>query len=465
MLNKVNTWQINQITQLLTNHMSQYGYTLVDLPIIEVADLFLIKAGDPIVDKLFTFDRHGRQLALRPEFTAAAAHQYVTEKISPSPVRWQFNGYIFEDDPEDVSSSYQRYSIGAELIGIHSAFADTEIIAIAAGGLNAIGLKDWKLIVGHTGLLRQLLAQFHLDDRTERFLLKHLSAVKTEGKFSILERIEKLMSVGEETDNEISVSDYQLVAEASAKQLVNVMLDSTYRDTTMGGRTRQDIARRLSQKRKRASEKPQILAALDMLVALEEISAPPAAAFSQLTDFLSAEDYESQHLLEQWQKMISDLEVYGIPVDQILIQPTLARLWDYYSSMVFELRSNNDVQLGGGGRYNGLARLVGGQADIPAVGFAYYVDQVLSVLPVLAETEPLPITIVLLDDKAARAATIWATQLRQRGFKVQLLPPDNDLTALTFSVDSQAKLYWQNRVYTLPDIENLSAVVLQSDQI
>ena len=57
---------VNQVHQ----HMSRYGYQHAQVPAIAPADLFLAKAGDQIIMNLFTFDRFGQQLALRPEFTA-----------------------------------------------------------------------------------------------------------------------------------------------------------------------------------------------------------------------------------------------------------------------------------------------------------------------------------------------------------------------------------------------------------
>ena len=87
--------------------MRAYGYERIETPIIQPAELFLTKAGDQIINRLFTFERMGRQLALRPEFTALAAHTYVTRyPEAPHPVvRWQFSGSIFEEDQAITSAT------------------------------------------------------------------------------------------------------------------------------------------------------------------------------------------------------------------------------------------------------------------------------------------------------------------------------------------------------------------------
>src|SRR5436309_10104975 len=97
--------------------MRLYGYELIDVPIIDSADLFLVKAGDQKINSLFTFDRQGKQLALRPEFTASAA-DYFAKTRSTTVARWQFAGSVFEDKPHELSSEFEQLGIGAELIGL-----------------------------------------------------------------------------------------------------------------------------------------------------------------------------------------------------------------------------------------------------------------------------------------------------------------------------------------------------------
>ncbi len=93
--------QTNWLVGHLQLFMSSFGYEILETPILDSADLFLTRAGDQIISRLFTFERFGQQLALRPEFTAAAAHAYITSRRTTI-ARWQFAGAIFEDDGERV---------------------------------------------------------------------------------------------------------------------------------------------------------------------------------------------------------------------------------------------------------------------------------------------------------------------------------------------------------------------------
>jgi histidyl-tRNA synthetase len=436
---------VNLLAARLDEFMTRYGYEKIETPIIQPAELFLTKAGDQIIHRLFTFERLGRQLALRPEFTALAAHTYVTQFAEDERpvVRWQFGGPVFED----ASGDYQRYSIGAELIGLGGAAAEAEIIALAANGAAERGLERWNLVIGHAQLMRVLLERFKLDNRTQRFLLHHLPALKQPGKAYILEQLDKLL-LGKSGQEELGVES---VSELSTQQMLDVLLDATQHGATMGGRTRHDIVRRLLQKRQRATERTQVVAALDFLEAWSAISASPEVAFGLIESMITPDDAEARRVLNEWRSVITLLSAYDIPASRIQIQPALARNWDYYTGIVFELWSDDGHHIGGGGRYDELAHLVGGQRDVPAVGFAYYVDQLLAALPEASPAAQASIMISASSDNFPSAIQ-WAQRLRSRGQTVVLLEAEA-ADERAFSLQSDGSLRRGNQNY--PTVESL----------
>jgi len=68
----------------------------------------------------------------------------------------------------------------------------------------------------------------------------------------------------------------------------------------------------------------------------------------------------------------------GVPSDDIIFSPTLARGLDYYTGMIFEvvLPGYSVGSCGGGGRYDKLIEQLGG-ANIPAVGIAFGFDRMV----------------------------------------------------------------------------------------
>ncbi|PJF24313.1 MAG: ATP phosphoribosyltransferase regulatory subunit, partial [Phototrophicales bacterium] len=123
----------------------------------------------------------------------------------------------------------------------------------------------------------------------------------------------------------------------------------------------------------------QVSAALDLLEHVGAVRAAPDQALAELNQLVGT-DSAAQPILERWQAVISELQRAGIAPEQLAIRPALARDWEYYTGIVFELKAADDRHLGGGGRYDELVRLVGGSQDTPAVGFVYYADMLMEAI-------------------------------------------------------------------------------------
>jgi histidyl-tRNA synthetase len=353
--------------------MARYGYQHAEVPVIEPSELFLTRAGDQIIHKLFTFERHGISLALRPEFTSPALRRYMSQHpdMHHPVVRWQFSGVIFEDDPADVRMQYERISVGAECIGLAGVVADAELIEMAMTGCNAAGTRAGTLVLGHVQLVRALLSVYELDNRLQQFVLSHISALRDPalGVEFVMSRFDALASgIGEPMG---------LRAEADTQRAFELMLDSTERGATLGGRTQADIARRLLQKQRRASQRGHIIDVLRLVSDLCLVKAAPDEAFARLRRF-PIQSAPWSATLDDWETMVQKLLSQDFKATLIMIQPGALRDWEYYSGMIFELYSTDGRHLAGGGRYDDFARLLGAQVDIPAVGFVYYLDQLMT---------------------------------------------------------------------------------------
>lgn len=364
-----NARSIRKIERQLQLHMEMFGYDLIDLPMITDAEIFLTRAGNTIIEELFTFERFGKLLALRPEFTGIVAHHYVQEALE-QPVRWQLSGAIFTDEPADYSLQYQQHNIGAEIIGQDGTLADAEMIAMAVQGLTKIGIDQWHLVLGHVGLQLHLLSQFNLDRRTYRILLTQRERLKSDGKQAVLDYLSEILSL--ENGEEKTQGDG-----SETEQLLDVLLDSTRYGSTMGGRERHDIASRLLKKHNRGTELEQISSALDFLQAWGALRGTVSNVLPKIKSFISSDDDIGQDLFTEWQDTLAYLEAYGIRQDQITIQPDLTRNWDYYTGIVFGV-DVSDTYVASGGRYDGLTKLLGSESIIPAVGFAYYTHHLIS---------------------------------------------------------------------------------------
>ncbi len=357
---------IHDLSETIGRLLSERGYTRAETEIVQPADLFLTRAGDQLMGRLFTFDNRGSICALRPEFTAIAAHSYAKYVLSDEAmpvVRWQFHGPIFERVHES-GAIRQSFSAGAELIGDGSLEADVDIIVSALDSLRLSAADDVSLIVGSVALMRALLKQFELDSRTIRFLLTKLDDFNDpeRGKATVEAALKHFL--GADQPDARSVAVREIVRYASNEHEGN-----------LGSRSPREIALRLEEKHRRAQQHEQHQAAIDFLDRWARIKGDIDSAFGAIDLLLPAADDESAEAFAALHSTIDSLCAAGVDRSRIIIQPGLERSWDYYTGIVFELRSG-DRLLGGGGRYDELVRLLGASVDVPAVGFALYLDTI-----------------------------------------------------------------------------------------
>jgi histidyl-tRNA synthetase len=127
-----------------------------------------------------------------------------------------------------------------------------------------------------------------------------------------------------------------------------------------------------------------------------------------ITDYLCSDC--SEHFLA----VRASLEAVGIDYE---LDPRLVRGLDYYTRTAFEfvagdLGAQNAV--GGGGRYDGLAEVLGGP-PVPGIGFALGLDRIMLALGEIALEPPVTAYVVALTDAAIKEAFPLATRLRRAG--------------------------------------------------
>lgn len=112
------------------------------------------------------------------------------------------------------------------------------------------------------------------------------------------------------------------------------------------------------------------------------------------------------------------LETLEIPYE---ISPRLVRGLDYYNRTVFEFSAAGvdaaQDSLGGGGRYDPLAELIGSKERIPAVGVAMGCDRIVEVMP-MEEPPRLDVFVAVATPERRDEAMRWVSHLRSLGVRV-----------------------------------------------
>jgi len=134
----------------------------------------------------------------------------------------------------------------------------------------------------------------------------------------------------------------------------------------------------------------------------------------QIVDWL---DEESK---THFMRVLEFLDELGVPYQ---LDPYLVRGLDYYTKTVFELYANSTDQdlaqsaIGGGGRYDGLAELLGGRPT-PAAGFSIGLDRVYHLLKEKNLEEPpqtADVFVAQLGDQGRKKALAIFEELRKAG--------------------------------------------------
>src|SRR5690242_1566027 len=170
--------RLRRLETRLREGFERFGYEGMQTPIIEPLELFLRKSGDEIVARMYAFSHWNRRLCLRPEVTASIIRAYVDQLQGHSlPLRVHYAGPIFRYERPSRGRSRQFTVVGLELIGASGAAADAEVLHLACAGLEAAGIKRYRLVVGHLGAALQLLAQLGMSDHAQGLVLDQMEPI------------------------------------------------------------------------------------------------------------------------------------------------------------------------------------------------------------------------------------------------------------------------------------------------
>jgi histidyl-tRNA synthetase len=146
---------------VLRQTVQKAGFREIQTPIFEEAELFILRSGPNIINELYAFkDKGDRDIALRPEMTAPAIRSFVNNMSNdPKPIKIFYFGQCFRYERPQSGRYREFFQFGAEIIGSATPQTDAEIIAVATEMIKALGLKEYKVRIGHIGILKRMLSQ------------------------------------------------------------------------------------------------------------------------------------------------------------------------------------------------------------------------------------------------------------------------------------------------------------------
>lgn len=138
---------------------------------------------------------------------------------------------------------------------------------------------------------------------------------------------------------------------------------------------------------------------------------------------------------ERLKQIFSALEGLGISQESYSYSPTLARGLDYYTGLIFEIKTPDYPygSLGGGGRYDNLVGMFANR-QIPAIGGSFGLDRIieameaLSLFPIELTNASAKVLVSIFNRELEIKSLEISSILRSRGISTELwLDPDSKI--------------------------------------
>ena len=365
-LSPENQVRFDKMVEILRESFSLYGFTPLDTPVIEAAEVLLAKGSGETEKQIYRFTKGENDLALRFDLTvplAKYAALHYGRLVFPFR-RFQI-GKVYRGERAQRGRFREFYQADIDVIGdgALAVINEAEIPGVICQSFQALGLSDFVIRLNNRKVLNGLFAAMDL----------------TEQSGAILRTVDKLEKIGQEKTAALLVDDLGIQT-AQADRLLDVLTCSS-RGTSP-------------------------IRAL--------------AAYSGKNPLLDEG-------IEELFTVARHMEDFGVPNTHFKVDLTIARGLDYYTGTVYETIIPDQPEIGsicGGGRYDNLA---GHYTDrkLPGVGVSigltrlFYVLEEQRYLNEALLTAPADVLILPMTEDL-ETAIAFATAIRRIGIRAQI---------------------------------------------
>ena len=250
---------------------------------------------------------------------------------------------------------------------------------MAHEGLSLLGVSSPVCVVGHVGVLHRMLDGLGISPRAQEFLIAGFPRLKqgAEGAKSVQEQAR---SLGLLTSDDTARGLRMLIEGRDEAESFDLLQDLFQESLTglLGSRTMEDILTRFTDKLQRVDDPQGIEQGIALFSRLASIAGDEESALPQIRSVIQEFGLGSDVLTPLEEALAAFHQRCASA--SLSVDVGLVRGIAYYTGMVFDIVApgpDGPVVLCGGGRYNGLVKALGGEEDVPALGFAYTLENLL----------------------------------------------------------------------------------------
>ena len=347
----------------LRDSFSLYGYTPLDTPLMEAAEILLAKGGGETEKQVYSLRKGDTDLALRYELTTSLA-KYVAMNYGrlTFPFRRYEIGKVYRGERAQRGRFREFYQADIDIVGNGEldVLNEAEIPSVIYRCFTSLGLKDFVIKINNRKVLSGFFEIIGAGDTAPH----------------IMRAIDKFDKVGVEKLTEMLIAD--------------LSLSQTQTDEVIGLITHQGDPFDILDKYKGRSD-----------------------IFDKGVEELAA--------------IKRHISGFGVPDSHFRFDLSIARGLDYYTGTVYETYLANQAEVGSvcsGGRYDDLAEYYTDR-KLPGVGISigltrlFYILQEQSMLSDSVLTSPSDVLIVPMTSDLSHAVAL-ATSMRESGLRVSI---------------------------------------------
>ena len=358
--------KMERMMEILRQSYSVYGFTPLDTPVIESAEVLLAKGGGETEKQICRFMRGESDLALRFDLTVPLA-KYVAGHYGELtfPFRRYQIGKVYRGERAQRGRFREFYQADIDVIGDGKLdiINEAEIPAIIYNTFSKLGITKFKIKVNNRKILNGFYAMNGMSERAG----------------DIMRTVDKLDKIGAEKVRQLLIDDVKMLP-CKAENVLDFMAICGSND--------------------------EVIAALERYRGMD-------ATFDQGLDELKT--------------VTGYLAAFGVPEENFAVDLTIARGLDYYTGTVYETEMTEHPEIGSvcsGGRYDNLAEYYTDK-QLPGVGISigltrlFYVLNEQGLLSDEIVTAPCDALVIPMTEDAGFAISA-ATALRAGGVRTQL---------------------------------------------
>ena len=358
--------KMEKMMETLRKSYSVYGFTPLDTPVIESAEVLLAKGGGETEKQIYRFSKGDSDLALRFDLTVPLAKYVAANYANLSfPFRRYQIGKVYRGERAQRGRFREFYQADIDIIGDGrlDIINEAEIPAIIYRTFTALGLKKFKIKVNN----RKLLNGFY-----------ELAGM-SEKAGDIMRCVDKLDKIGAVKVRQLLMDELHMFSHKADDVMDFMAISGT---------------------------NAEVIAGLERYRGMNELFDEGLEELITVTKYLSD---------------------FGVPEENFTVDLSIARGLDYYTGTVYETEMTEHPEIGSicsGGRYDDLAGYYTDKT-LPGVGISigltrlFYVLNEQGLLSDETVSAPADALVIPMTEELGFAISA-ATVLRDAGVRTQL---------------------------------------------